>query len=71
MAKSQYTLTHSVIDKLTVKGILSDGGTAITYLDEEKIERKVKVADCFDIFKGQVIELSIVAKNSDFENVSE
>ncbi len=71
MAKSQYTLTHSVVDKLSVKGILSDDGTAITYLDEEKIERKVTVADCFDTFKGQAIELSIVKKNSDFENAAE
>lgn len=59
MAKSQYTF---------VKGVLSEDGTTITYLDGEKIEQNIKVADCLAAFKCKAIELSVVTRNVDLEN---
>lgn len=63
MAKSQLTKTRTITDKVSVKGILSEDGTTITYTDENKIEQEITVADCLSLFKGKPIDFSVSIKS--------
>ena len=65
MAKSQLSKTRTITDKVSVKGILSEDGTTITYTDENKIEQEITVADCLNIFKGKPIDFSVSIKSED------
>ena len=65
MAKSQLSKTRTITDKVSVKGMLSEDGTTITYTDENKIEQKITVADCLNIFKGKSIDFSVSIKSED------
>lgn len=42
MAKSKLTFKRNITDKLSVKGVLSEDGTYITYTDENDVEQDVK-----------------------------
>lgn len=57
--------TRTITDKVSVKGILSEDGTTITYTDENKIEQDVSVADCLNNFKGKPIDFSVSVKSED------
>lgn len=59
MAKSQLNFTKSVTNKVSVKGVLSDDGTTITYLDENKEEQEIKVSDCLLAFRDSPINFSV------------
>lgn len=59
MAKSNLTYTRKLTDKIQVKGVLSDDGAAITYLNEDKEEQVISVADCLSMFKGDEIVFSV------------
>ena len=63
MAKSQLSKTRTITDRGSVKGILSEDGTTITYTDENKIEQEITVADCLNIFKGKPIDFSVSIKS--------
>lgn len=65
MAKSQLTKTRTITDKVSVKGMLSEDGTTITYKDEDKVEQEITVADCLNIFKGKPIDFSVSVKSED------
>ena len=65
MAKSQLTKTRTITDKVSVKGMLSEDGTTITYKDEDKVEQEITVADCLNIFKGKLIDFSVSVKSED------
>lgn len=65
MAKSQLSKIRTITDKVSVKGILSEDGTTITYTDENKIEQEITVADCLNIFKGKPIDFSVSIKSED------
>lgn len=65
MAKSQLSKTRTITDKVSVKGMLSEDGTIITYTDENKIEQEITVADCLNIFKGKPIDFSVSIKSED------
>lgn len=65
LAKSQLSKTRTITDKVSVKGILSEDGTTITYTDENKIEQEITVADCLNIFKGKPIDFSVSIKSED------
>jgi len=65
MAKSQLTKTRTITDKVSVKGMLSEDGTTITYKDEDKVEQEITVADCLNIFKGKPIDFSVSIKSED------
>ena len=54
MAKSQLSKTRTITDRVSVKGMLSEDGTTITYTDENKIEQEITVADCLNIFNNMV-----------------
>lgn len=65
LAKSQLSKTRTITDKVSVKGILSEDGTTITYTDENKIEQEITVADCLNIFRGKPIDFSVSIKSED------
>lgn len=50
MAKSKLTFKRNIIDKLSVKGVLSEDGTYITYTDENDAEQDIKVSDLLKAF---------------------
>ena len=59
MAKSKLSFKRSTTDKLSVKGILSEDGTTITYTDENDVDQDVTIAALVNAFINQPIELSI------------
>lgn len=65
MAKSQLSKTRTITDRVSVKGMLSEDGTTITYTDENKAEQNITVAECLNIFKGKPIDFSISIKSED------
>lgn len=62
MAKSKLSFKRSTTEKLSVKGILSEDGTTITYTDENDVDQDVTIADLVNAFVNQPIELSISLK---------
>lgn len=65
MANSQLSFKRITTDKVTVKGLLSEDGTYITYKDENKIEQDIKIADVLNAFKNQPIDLSVTLKSEE------
>ena len=65
MAKSKLTFKRNIIDKLSVKGILSEDGTFITYTDENDVEQDVKVSDLLKSFINQSIEFAVSLKSDE------
>lgn len=65
MAKSKLSFKRSTTDKLSVKGILSEDGTTITYTDENDVDQDVKISDLLNAFINQPVELSITLKNDE------
>lgn len=59
MAKSKLNFKRSITDKLSVKGILSDDATYITYMDENEIEQEAQLCDLLNAFKEQEIEFTV------------
>ena len=69
MAKSKLQFKRNITDKLSVKGVLSEDGTFITYTDENDVEQEVKIADLLNAFKNQGIEFSVSLKSDEDLNV--
>lgn len=68
MAKSQLSYVKKVDTKITVKGTLSDDGNFIAYLDADKDEQEISVADCLKDFRGEEISFSVsLTQNEDLE----
>lgn len=65
MAKSKLQFKRSTTDKLSVKGILSEDGTYITYTDENDVEQDVKVSDLLNVFINQPIEFGVGLKSDE------
>lgn len=65
MAKSKLQFKRNITDKLSVKGVLSEDGTFITYTDENDVEQEVKIADLLNAFKNQGIEFSVSLKSDE------
>lgn len=63
MAKSKLSFKRNITDKLSVKGILSEDGTYITYTDENDSEQDVKVSDLLKAFINQPIEFGVSLKS--------
>lgn len=57
--------TRSTTDKVSVKGILSEDGTVITYLDEDKNEQEISVDDCLRVFRGKNISFTVQIKKDE------
>ena len=62
MAKNP-NYNRSMVDKFSIKGILSEDGKTIEYLDGDKVESVIETARCFKPFYGQPIELTIQYKS--------
>ena len=62
MAKSQLTKTRTITDKVSVKGMLSEDCTTITYLDEDKLEQEITIAECLKAFVGENIDFTVSLK---------
>ena len=73
MATNKLQFKRTTTDKLTVKaGTLSEDCEVITYLDEDKDEKEVKIADLLKPFKNETIDLSIALKtDEDLDVISE
>ena len=69
MAKSKLQLKRNITDQLSVKGILSEDGTFVTYKDENDIEQEVKISDLLNAFKNQEINFSVSLKSDEDLNV--
>lgn len=54
--------TRTIIDKVSVKGQLSEDGSTITYLDEDKVEKEITVAECLKAFVGENIDFTVSLK---------
>lgn len=65
MAKSKLTFKRNITDKLSVKGVLSENGTYITYTDENDTEQDVKVSDLLKAFINQPIEFGVSLKSDE------
>ena len=65
MAKSKLSFKRNIVDKLSVKGILSEDGTFITYMDENDVEQDVKIVDLLNAFKCQEIEFGVSLKSDE------
>ena len=69
MAKSKLQFKRNITDQLSVKGILSEDGTFVTYKDENDIEQEVKISDLLNAFNNQEINFSVSLKSEDDLNV--
>lgn len=65
MAKSKLQFKRNITDQLSVKGILSEDGTFVTYKDENDIEQEVKISDLLNAFKNQEINFSVSLKSDE------
>lgn len=65
MAKSKLSFKRNIVDKLSVKGVLSEDGTYITYTDENDTEQDVKVSDLLKAFINQPIEFGVSLKSDE------
>lgn len=65
MSKSKLNFTRNIVNKLSVKGVLSEDGSYITYRDENDIEQDVKISDLLNSFKNQFVEFGVQLKDSE------
>ena len=65
MAKSKLQFKRNITDQLSVKGILSEDGTFVTYKDENDIEQEAKISDLLNAFKNQEINFSVSLKSDE------
>lgn len=65
MTRSKFSFKRNITDKLSVKGILSEDGTYITYTDENDIEQDIKISDLLKVFINQPIEFAVCLKSDE------
>lgn len=65
MSRSKLSFKRNITDKLSVKGVLSEDGTYITYTDENDIKQDVKVSDLLNAFVNQPIEFGVSLKSDE------
>lgn len=59
---SKLTYKRTTTDKVTVKGVLSADGTEVAYVDDDKNEQTVKIADLLAPFLDRSIDFSVSLK---------
>lgn len=57
--------TRSTVDKIAVKGVLSEDGATITYTDENNEEQEVSVSDCLYGFRDKTISFAVQVKTDE------
>ncbi len=65
MAKSKFSFKRNITDRLSVKGVLSEDGTFITYTDENDNDQDVKISDLLKAFINQPIEFGVSLKSDE------
>lgn len=65
MAKSCLSFKRNTIDKLSIKGTLSDDCSTITYTDENGDEKGIFVVDLLNAMKNQYIEMTAQIKTEE------
>ena len=65
MAKSCLSFKRNMVDKLSIKGTLSDDCSTITYADENGDEKEVTVVDLLNAMKNQYIEMTAQIKTEE------
>lgn len=65
LSKSKLQFKRNITDKLSVKGLLSEDGTFITYTDENDVDQEVKISDLLNAFKNQEIEFGVALKSDE------
>lgn len=61
---NQLKKTRTITDKVSVKGVLSDDGTVITYMND-KAKEEITIAECLKAFLGKPVDFSISIKSED------
>lgn len=64
MAKG-LTYKRSTVESLSVKGILNEDATTITYIDDEKAEQTVTIASLMEKFCSMPIEFGVKVKSEE------
>ena len=64
MAK-QFAYKKTVTESMTVKGIVNEDATTITFLNDEKDEVTVKIQELLDKFAFQTVSLSIKTQSDE------
>lgn len=59
---NQLKKTRTITDKITVKGKLSEDGLKFYYLDEDKLEREITIAECLKPFLDEYVDFAISLK---------
>lgn len=57
-----YKYIRNLNTKFSIKGEVSVDGTYITYVDGDKVENTITIADIFKPFKGETLDLSLTIK---------
>lgn len=65
MAASKLKFNRTITDKLTVKGMLNEEGTAIIYEDELGDDKEARISDLLNAFKNCNIEFSVGMKSDE------
>lgn len=60
---SKLSYKRTTTDKISVKGVLSPDGTFVTYYDDDKNEKEVKIDDLLAPFLDSPIDLSVTLKD--------
>lgn len=63
--KSGLQFKRNMVDKLSIKGTLSDDCSTITYTDENGDEKDAAVVDLLNAMKNQYIELNVQIKTEE------
>ncbi|MCI8380140.1 MAG: hypothetical protein HFH72_16860 [Lachnospiraceae bacterium] len=61
---NQLKKTRTITDKVSVKGVLSEDGTTISYMND-KLEEEITIAECLKAFLGKPVDFSISVKSED------
>ena len=64
MAK-QFAYKKTVTESMTVKGIVNEDATTITFLNDEKDEVTVQIQELLDKFASQTVSLSIKTQSDE------
>ena len=64
MAK-QFAYKKTVTESMTVKGIVNEDATTITFLNDEKDEVTVEIQELLDKFASQTVSLSIKTQSDE------
>lgn len=61
---NQLKKTRTITDKVSVKGVLSEDGTTISYMND-KVEEEITIDECLKAFLGKPVDFSISVKSED------